>query len=62
MENQLNDLSKGDKASDSPNRYKLRSKKKGGKPDVPDWPTREERSAEDVASNNKERKTHKPHQ
>jgi hypothetical protein len=31
MENQLNELSKGDKANNSPNRYNLRSKKKEGK-------------------------------
>jgi hypothetical protein len=36
MDNQLNELSKGDKANNSPNRYNLRSKKKEGKPDVPD--------------------------
>jgi hypothetical protein len=29
MDIQLNELSKGDKASDNPNRYNLRSKKKG---------------------------------
>jgi hypothetical protein len=57
MDNQLNEMSKGDKASDNPNRYNLRSKKKGGKPDVPDRPTRAENPVEDVASNNKEKET-----
>jgi hypothetical protein len=51
MDNQLNELSKGDKANNNPNRYNLRSKKKGGKPDVPEHPTRAENPANDVASN-----------
>jgi hypothetical protein len=36
MENQLNKMSKRDKANDIPNRYNLRSKNKGGKHDVPE--------------------------
>jgi hypothetical protein len=35
MDNQLNDLSKGDKSNNKPNRYNLRSKKKEGMPNVP---------------------------
>jgi hypothetical protein len=35
MENQLNEMRKGDRANDNPNRYNLRSKKKGGNPNVP---------------------------
>ena len=34
MENQLNEMRKGDRANDNPNRYNLRSKKKGGNPNV----------------------------
>jgi hypothetical protein len=39
MENQLNELRKGDKASSSPNKYNLRPKKKFGTPDVLEKPT-----------------------
>jgi hypothetical protein len=46
MDIQLNELSKGDKASDNPNRYNLRSKKKEGKSDVPDQPSRAEKSCQ----------------
>jgi hypothetical protein len=60
MDSQLNELSKGDKAIDSPNRYNIRSKKKRGKPDVPEQPTRVENPTEDVASNNQEKKTQNP--
>ena len=40
MDNQLNELSKGEKTSHTPNRYNLRSKQKEGKADIPDRPTR----------------------
>ena len=53
MESQLNDLSKGDKANDSPNRYNLRSKKKEGKPNFPDHPTRAKKPAEDDSNGKK---------
>jgi hypothetical protein len=36
MDSQLNELSKGDKASSSQGRYNLRSKKKIAAPDVPE--------------------------
>jgi hypothetical protein len=36
MISQINELSKGEKASSSPNKYNLRSKKKEGKFDIPD--------------------------
>jgi hypothetical protein len=36
MDSQLNELSKGDKASSSQNKYNLRSKKKTIAPDVPE--------------------------
>jgi hypothetical protein len=57
MDIQLNELSKVDKANDNPNRYNLRSKKKGERHDVLDQSTRTKNPAEDVASNNKEKKT-----
>jgi hypothetical protein len=60
MDKQLNELSKGYKANDNPNRYNLRSKKKGGNLDVPKQPTRVEKPANDIASNNKERKAQSP--
>jgi hypothetical protein len=50
MDNQLNELKKGDRANDKPNRYNLRSKNKRGKADVPEQPTRDENPANDVAS------------
>jgi ribonuclease HI len=60
MDNQLNELSKGDKANNSPNRYNLRSKNKEGKPDVPDQPTRAENPAKVVADDNKGKKIQTP--
>jgi hypothetical protein len=60
MENQPNELSKGEKASSSPHKYKLRSKKKKGKLDILDHPTRVENPAKDVADNIKEKKAQNP--
>jgi hypothetical protein len=60
MDSQLNELSKGEKTSNNPNRYSLRSKKKEGNPDVLDQPTREENPAKDVADSNKEKEVQKP--
>jgi len=57
MDIQLNELSKGDKTNDNPNRYDLRSKNKGVKPDVLEHPTKTKKLANDVASNSKERKS-----
>jgi hypothetical protein len=59
MEIQLNELSKGDKTSDNPNRYNLRSNNKEGKSVIPYQPPREENITHDVASNSKERKAQK---
>jgi hypothetical protein len=56
MDKQLNKMRKGDKASDKPNRYNLKSKKKGANPDVLDRPTRVENPAEYVASYSEEKK------
>jgi hypothetical protein len=49
MDSQLNELSKGDKASGSPGRYDLRSKKNTKAPDVPEQSTRTEKLANEVA-------------
>jgi hypothetical protein len=62
MDDQLNELSKGEKTNNNPNRYNLRSKKKEGNPDIPDHPTRIENPAKDVADNNKEKEAQNPHQ
>ena len=56
MSNQLNELSKGEKTSNDPNRYNLRFKKKEAKPDIPEQPARAKKPAKDMAENNKERK------
>jgi hypothetical protein len=60
MEIQLNELSKGDKASDSPNRYNLRSKKKDGKYGILDHPPREDKPTKDTANNSKEKIAQNP--
>jgi hypothetical protein len=60
MDNQLNELSKGERTSGNPNRYNLRSKKKEGNPDIPDQPTRTENPAKDVAASNKEKEAKNP--
>jgi hypothetical protein len=62
MDSQLNELRKGDKANDNPNRYNLRSKKKEGKPNFPEQPTRAEKPVEDVADDNKGKKVQTPSQ
>jgi hypothetical protein len=48
MDSQLNELIKGEKTSNNPNRYILRSKKKEGKIVFSDQPTREKKPAKDV--------------
>jgi hypothetical protein len=53
-------LSKGEKARNHPNRYNLRSKKKEGKLDIFDQPTRTEKPAKEVADNSKENKVQDP--
>jgi hypothetical protein len=60
MDNQLNKLSKGGKANDNPNRYNLRSKNKGEKHDVPNWPTKVENPTKEVENSSKEKKTQNP--
>jgi hypothetical protein len=60
LDNQINELSKGGKSNNSPNKYNLRSKKKEGKFDVPDLDLRVEKPAKNVANNNKEKKAQNP--
>jgi hypothetical protein len=57
MDSQMNELSKGDKASGSPGRYDLRSKKKTKAPDVPEQSTRTEKPANEVADSHRGKKT-----
>jgi hypothetical protein len=56
MDSQLNELSKGDKASSSQGSYNLRSKKKIAAPDVPEQFPRIEKPASEVGDNNIGRK------
>jgi hypothetical protein len=60
MDSQLNEMRKGERTSGNPNRYNLRSKKKEGKPDIPDQPTRTENPVKEVAASNKEKEAQNP--
>ena len=60
MNSQLNELSKGDKASSIQNRYNLRSKKKFGTPDVHEQPTSAYKPAKAMEDNNKGNKYQSP--
>jgi hypothetical protein len=60
MDNQINELSKGEKASSSFNKYNLGSKKKEGKFDIPDQPSKAEKLAKYVANRSKEKKSQNP--
>jgi hypothetical protein len=57
MDNQLNELSKGDKASGNQGSYDLRSKKKTVAPDVPEQFTRTEKPTNEVADSHRGKKT-----
>jgi hypothetical protein len=57
MNNQINELSKGEDTHSSPRRYNLRSKKKEGKYDIPNQRSRAEKPAKDATNNNKDTKT-----
>jgi hypothetical protein len=61
FDRQLNELSKGDKANSSPNRYNLRSKRKEGKNDVPDQRTEAEKPAKDVVDDSRGKKIQTPY-
>jgi hypothetical protein len=60
MDIQLNELSKGNKANNNPNRYNLRSKDKDGKYDIRDQPPRADKPTKDAKNNSRENKTHNP--
>ena len=60
MDNQINELSKGEKANSSPNKYNLRTKKKEGKSDILDQPSKAKKPAKDAKKNNKEKKAQNP--
>jgi hypothetical protein len=60
MDIQLNELIKGNKANNIPNRYNLRSKEKDGKSNIPDHPPREDKPDKDTTNNSKEKKAHNP--
>jgi hypothetical protein len=57
MNIQIHELSKGEKARNTPNRYHLRSKKKEGNFDSHDQPLIAERPAKPVTITTKEKKT-----
>jgi hypothetical protein len=50
MNSQINELSKGEKASISPNKYNLWSKKKEGKFEIPDQPSMAKNPAKDTTN------------
>jgi hypothetical protein len=56
MDSQLNELSKGDKASGSRGRYNLRSEKKTATPDIPEQSTRIEKPANEIADSHRGKK------
>jgi hypothetical protein len=60
MDNQLNELSKGEKTNENANKYNLRSKKKEGKSNTSDQPTQIENFAKTVASSNKGKEVQNP--
>jgi hypothetical protein len=62
LDNQINELSKGEKANSSPNKYNLRSKKKEEKSDIPDQPSKEINLPKMQQTTTKKRKLRIPHQ
>jgi ribonuclease HI len=56
MDSQLNELSKGDKASGGRGRYNLRSNKKTTTPDIPEQSTRIEKPANEIADSHRGKK------
>jgi hypothetical protein len=60
MDIQLNELNKGERNNDNPNRYNLRSNKNEGNLDIPDQPTREENPTKSVAVRNKQKEAQNP--
>jgi hypothetical protein len=62
MNSQINELSKGEKASSSPNKYNLWSKKKEGKSDIPDQPLIAEKPVKHATNMPRKRKLRIPRQ
>jgi hypothetical protein len=60
MGSQLNEMRKWERTSGNPNRYNLKSKKKEGKPDINEYPTRTEHPVKEVAASSKEKKAQNP--
>jgi hypothetical protein len=60
MDNQLNEMRKGERTNIQPNIYDLRSKKKEGNLDSPKKPTRTKHLVKEVATRNKEKETQNP--
>jgi ribonuclease HI len=60
MDNQINELSKGEKEKENPNKYNLRSKKKGEKTNASDQPSKTENSAKAVTVGSKKKDAQNP--
>jgi hypothetical protein len=60
MDIQINELSKGEKEKENPNRYNLRSKKNEEKTDASDQPTKKENYAKAVTVGSKEKDAQSP--
>jgi hypothetical protein len=60
MDNQINELSKGEKTKENPNRYNLRSKKKEENTDTSDQPTKTKNSSKVVVVGSKEKDAQSP--
>jgi hypothetical protein len=60
MDNKVNELSKGEKTKENPNRYNLRSKNKEDKIDTSDQPTKIENHAKALAVGSKEKDAQSP--
>jgi hypothetical protein len=60
MDDQINQLSKGEKTNSNPNKYNLISKKKEVKSDIPDQSSKVEKPVKDATNKNKENKAQNP--
>jgi hypothetical protein len=60
MDNQINELSKGEKEKENPSKYDLRSKKKGEKTNASNQPTKTKKSSKVVIVGNKEKFSQSP--
>jgi hypothetical protein len=60
MDDQINELSRGEKANSSPNKYNLRFEKKEEKLDIPNQPSKAEKPSKDIVNGSKEKKMQNP--